>query len=114
MKVFINIIIVNMIFFTTYSYAYECNNRHYCNEMTSCDEARWVLKNCPDPQMDGDNDGWPCESDNLCGHHRIHSNTENPARIIFNDKKTTFNYFAKLKTNTSTKIVTSSNKTTQY
>ncbi|MEJ5029051.1 excalibur calcium-binding domain-containing protein [Comamonas sp. MYb69] len=29
--------------------------------MTSCKEAKFFLKNCPDTKMDGDNDGIPCE-----------------------------------------------------
>jgi hypothetical protein len=30
--------------------------------MTSCEEAKFFLKNCPDTKMDGDGDGIPCES----------------------------------------------------
>ncbi|MBN1760994.1 MAG: excalibur calcium-binding domain-containing protein [Chitinispirillaceae bacterium] len=40
---------------------YECDGRVYCSEMTSCEEARWFLKHCPDVKMDGDGDGVPCE-----------------------------------------------------
>ena len=30
--------------------------------MSSKEEAIFFIKNCPDTQMDGDNDGNPCES----------------------------------------------------
>ncbi len=30
--------------------------------MTSCKEARFYLKNCPNVKIDGNNDGVPCES----------------------------------------------------
>jgi Excalibur calcium-binding domain. len=29
--------------------------------MTSYKEAQFFLENCPEPKMDGDNDGIPCE-----------------------------------------------------
>lgn len=45
---------------------YQCDGRVYCSEMTSCEEAEWFLKNCPDTKMDGDNDGIPCEGQ-WCG-----------------------------------------------
>jgi cold shock CspA family protein len=41
---------------------YTCDGRTRCSQMTSCDEARYFLRNCPDTQMDGDDDGEPCES----------------------------------------------------
>ncbi len=41
---------------------YSCAGKEYCSEMTSCEEATFYLKNCPDTKMDGDNDGIPCES----------------------------------------------------
>lgn len=40
---------------------FRCDGRTHCSQMTSCDEARYFLKNCPGPQMDGDHDGEPCE-----------------------------------------------------
>jgi len=40
---------------------YRCDGRTYCSQMTSCEEATWFLRNCPDTKMDGDNDGIPCE-----------------------------------------------------
>jgi len=40
---------------------YRCDGRTRCTEMTSCGEAEFFLKNCPDTKMDGDNDGIPCE-----------------------------------------------------
>ncbi|PKV13928.1 excalibur calcium-binding domain-containing protein [Xanthomonas prunicola] len=44
---------------------YSCGGRKHCSQMTSCDDATWVLRNCPGTKMDGDNDGVPCE-DQLC------------------------------------------------
>jgi hypothetical protein len=34
--------------------------------MTSCAEATFFLRNCPNVKMDGDGDGVPCESQ-WCG-----------------------------------------------
>jgi hypothetical protein len=41
--------------------AFRCDGRTHCSQMTSCDEARYFLKNCPGVQMDGNRDGIPCE-----------------------------------------------------
>ena len=41
---------------------FSCEGKQYCSEMTSCKEARFYLKNCPNVKIDGDNDGTPCES----------------------------------------------------
>lgn len=41
---------------------YRCEGKQYCSQMTSCKEARFYLKNCPNVQIDGNNDGVPCES----------------------------------------------------
>ena len=43
------------------SAVYECDGREYCSQMTSCEEAKFFLENCPDTKMDGNNDGVPCE-----------------------------------------------------
>ena len=40
---------------------YNCDGRTYCSQMTSCKEAKFFIKNCPDTKMDGDGDGIPCE-----------------------------------------------------
>ena len=40
---------------------YSCQGKQYCSQMTSCKEARFYLKNCPNVKIDGDNDGVPCE-----------------------------------------------------
>lgn len=40
---------------------YRCDGRIYCSQMTSCEEAKFFLKNCPGTKMDGDGDGIPCE-----------------------------------------------------
>lgn len=43
------------------SQAYNCDGRTHCSQMTSCAEATFFLRNCPNVQMDGNNDGVPCE-----------------------------------------------------
>lgn len=40
---------------------YQCDGRTHCSQMTSCAEATFFLRNCPNVQMDGDNDGVACE-----------------------------------------------------
>lgn len=44
---------------------FRCDGRTHCSQMTSCEEAKFFLKNCPGTKMDGDNDGIPCEQQ-LC------------------------------------------------
>ena len=46
---------------------YRCDGRQHCSQMTSCAEAKFFLKNCPDPKMDGNHDGVPCEQQ-WCTH----------------------------------------------
>ena len=41
--------------------AFRCDGRTSCSQMTSCAEAKFFLKNCPDTHMDGNHDGVPCE-----------------------------------------------------
>lgn len=41
--------------------AFRCDGRTHCSQMTSCAEASFFLRNCPDVKMDGNNDGVPCE-----------------------------------------------------
>lgn len=41
---------------------FSCDGRRYCSQMTSCEEATYFLRNCPNTEMDGDGDGIPCES----------------------------------------------------
>lgn len=38
-----------------------CDGRTHCSQMTSCAEAKFFLASCPGVQMDGNNDGTPCE-----------------------------------------------------
>jgi Excalibur calcium-binding domain len=45
---------------------YQCDGRTRCSQMTSCEEAKFFLQNCPGTKMDGDNDGIPCEQQ-WCG-----------------------------------------------
>ena len=40
---------------------FKCDGRTHCSQMTSCAEAEYFLKHCPNTQMDGNNDGEPCE-----------------------------------------------------
>ncbi len=42
---------------------FSCDGRTHCSQMRSYEEAVFFLKNCPGNQMDGDNDGQPCEND---------------------------------------------------
>ncbi len=46
---------------TTYETGFECDGRTHCSEMSSCEEAKFFLSNCPGAKMDGNNDGVPCE-----------------------------------------------------
>lgn len=41
--------------------ASRCDGRTHCSQMTSCGEATYFLQHCPGTQMDGDDDGKPCE-----------------------------------------------------
>lgn len=40
---------------------FNCDGRTHCSEMTSCAEAHFYLDNCTNMQVDGDQDGIPCE-----------------------------------------------------
>ncbi|MFM6991749.1 MAG: excalibur calcium-binding domain-containing protein, partial [Rhodoferax sp.] len=40
---------------------FQCDGRRYCQQMTSCAEAKYFLSHCPGVKMDGDGDGIPCE-----------------------------------------------------
>lgn len=51
------------------SQQFQCDSRTRCTEMTSCAEATYFIRNCPNTKMDGDNDGVPCE-DQHCIHER--------------------------------------------
>ncbi|RYF26185.1 MAG: cold-shock protein [Comamonadaceae bacterium] len=41
--------------------SFRCDGRKHCSQMTSCAEAKYFLQHCPDPRMDGNGDGVPCE-----------------------------------------------------
>ncbi|MFZ1679714.1 MAG: excalibur calcium-binding domain-containing protein, partial [Rhizobiaceae bacterium] len=41
--------------------SFKCDGRTHCSQMTSCEEATFFLRNCPNVKMDGNNDGVPCE-----------------------------------------------------
>ena len=40
---------------------FRCEGRTHCSQMTSCAEATFFLRNCPNTKMDGNRDGVPCE-----------------------------------------------------
>lgn len=40
---------------------FHCDGREYCSQMTSCEEATFFIRNCPNTKMDGNHDGVPCE-----------------------------------------------------
>lgn len=43
--------------------AFSCDGRIYCSQMTSCEEAKFFLQNCPGVKMDGGrSNGIPCET----------------------------------------------------
>ena len=48
------------------SSSFKCDGRTHCSQMTSCEEATFFLRNCPNVKMDGNNDGVPCEKQ-WCG-----------------------------------------------
>lgn len=45
---------------------FQCDGRTHCSHMTSCEEATYFIRHCPNTQMDGDSDGVPCENQ-WCG-----------------------------------------------
>ena len=45
----------------TTSRRFNCDGRQHCSQMTSCAEAKYFIRNCPNTKMDGDHDGVPCE-----------------------------------------------------
>ncbi|MCE2595119.1 DNA/RNA non-specific endonuclease [Motilimonas cestriensis] len=43
---------------------FSCQDKYYCNQMTSCQEAQFYLNSCGVDRLDNDGDGLACES--LC------------------------------------------------
>lgn len=43
------------------SSTFKCEGKKFCTQMTSCEEAKFYLRNCPGVEIDGDGDGIPCE-----------------------------------------------------
>ena len=43
------------------SASFNCDGRTHCSQMTSCAEAEFFLRHCPNVEMDGNHDGEPCE-----------------------------------------------------
>lgn len=52
---------------SSFEFDYSCDGRQHCSEMSSCEEATFFIRNCPNTKMDGDHDGIPCESQH-CGY----------------------------------------------
>ena len=46
---------------TNNQHNYQCDGRQHCSQMSSYEEAKYFIENCPNTKMDGDNDGIPCE-----------------------------------------------------
>ena len=45
-----------------FAFNVECDKKQNCSQMTSCEEAKAHLQQCPDkPHLDRDKDGIPCE-----------------------------------------------------
>ena len=40
---------------------FQCDGRTMCSQMSSCEEATYFLRHCPNTKMDGNGDGEPCE-----------------------------------------------------
>lgn len=45
---------------------FSCGGKGRCDQMSSCLEASYYMKNCGLKRLDGDGDGIPCET--LCGN----------------------------------------------
>ena len=45
---------------------YSCQGKTHCSQMTSCEETKFYLRNCPNVKIDGDGNGVPCEKQ-WCG-----------------------------------------------
>jgi hypothetical protein len=43
---------------------FACEGKKNCSEMTSCEEAKFYMRNCSGTNLDPDGDGIPCEG--LC------------------------------------------------
>lgn len=41
--------------------SFRCDGRRHCSQMTSCAEATYFIRHCPNTEMDGNGDGVPCE-----------------------------------------------------
>jgi len=46
---------------------YRCRGKTHCSHMSSCEEAKFYLHNCPGVKIDGDGNGVPCEKQ-WCGN----------------------------------------------
>ena len=46
---------------------FSCEGKTHCSQMISCDEAKYYLAHCPNVEIDGNNDGEPCERQHCNG-----------------------------------------------
>lgn len=53
--------VANQIDNQSISSTFSCDGRTHCSQMSSCAEATFFLRNCPNVEMDGNGDGVPCE-----------------------------------------------------
>ncbi|MFY9141337.1 excalibur calcium-binding domain-containing protein [Sulfuricurvum sp.] len=58
----IDTVAVNKSDLPTVTSHFRCDGRTHCSQMHSCEEATFFLNNCPDTEMDGDDDRIPCET----------------------------------------------------
>ncbi|ATW43454.1 excalibur calcium-binding domain-containing protein [Glaesserella parasuis] len=64
MKRFFLVCLLGLATATTAS-AFSCSDGRYCKDMSSCEQAQYLLKQCGMKNLDRDGDGIPCE--NVCG-----------------------------------------------
>ncbi len=58
---------------------FSCDDKRYCKEMTSCDEAYYHLQHCGRQSLDRDKDGIPCES--LCAEQKKPVDDKKPLEV---------------------------------
>jgi cold shock CspA family protein len=51
---------------------FKCEGKRNCSQMSSPEEAKFYLENCPHDGMDGDGDGIPCEQQ-FKTHGKVHN-----------------------------------------
>jgi len=61
--------------------SFRCDGRTHCSEMTSCAEATYFIKHCPNTKMDGNGDGVPCEKQ-WCNNNRSSVRTKGSEPMV--------------------------------